>query len=127
MAVTHTKVRWYGDKVKAKIRNHLERNLDAAAVFLTNAVRDLISKGRPASGSWEPPHVQTGHLRRNVGWNRIAGLLRRIGTGIGGKLSVGYAYWLEYGTRKMLPRPFMRPSLYSARADLKRLISTPMP
>ena len=41
---TKTKVRWYGDKVKAKIRNHLEKNLDAAAIFLTNAVRDLVSK-----------------------------------------------------------------------------------
>lgn len=43
--VKHTRVRWYGEKIKAKILNHMERNMDAAAIFLTNVIRELISKG----------------------------------------------------------------------------------
>lgn len=104
----------------------MERNLNAAAIHLTNKVKEAIGEGQPPSQPWEPPHVETGHLRRNIAWDIPGPLRRRIGTGVGNAQSVGYALWLEFGTRKMLPRPFLRPTRYKEQGRLLGLLSVGM-
>jgi hypothetical protein len=47
--------------------------------------------------------VQTGHLRNSVGFDIKAPFRAAIGT------NVEYGLYLELGTSKMAPRPFMRP------------------
>lgn len=56
----------------------------------------------------EPPHAQTGVLRSS-----IASAMLPKGSAIVGPQSppAHYGAYLEYGTRKMEPRPFARPSL----------------
>jgi hypothetical protein len=85
-------------------------------VYDTTFFRDRqgrLRKGRPrvphqASAPGEPPASDTGRLLASIG--------HRLGTdadGVYGEIFAGtnYAAFLEYGTRDMDPRPFMRPAL----------------
>lgn len=137
---------WKGEEFKTKLKRHIQQSLDIAAITLVNDIKSSFGSsggtliGRTLSGATKeqraanrskpggPPNVDTGHLKRNIGFDRPIGrpLIRRIGTGIGNKESVGYALWLELGTRFMLPRPYLRPALHRNRAKILRLISRPM-
>lgn len=81
---------------------------------------------RQPSPPWGPPGKQSGFLQNNIGWERNGLKTRKVGTGIGGKESVGYAMALEYGSFKMLPRPYLRPTLWEQRDRIQRIIATPM-
>lgn len=61
-------------------------------------------KTHQASAPGEAPAVDTGTLRRSILTQRD-GDLRAV-------VSVGaeYAVWLEFGTRRMAPRPFLGPA-----------------
>jgi len=131
--------KWQGDQYKQKVGKGLSGNLDRAAIVYVSLVRrsfgdsgisGMISgatrsqRAANRSKPGEPPNVDTGHLKRNVGWTKYTKRknTRKVGTGIGNKQSVGYASWLEYGTRKMAARPFLRPimSRREWRAELTR-------
>lgn len=116
-------VRWRGKAVSAKVKRGMGKNILVAAEMLASDIR----RSFPASGQSNTrsgggdqknpshpggiPHVQTGHLKRNIGVERRGISSARVGTGIGGKDSVGYALWLEKGTRYMAARPFLVPAL----------------
>lgn len=64
----------------------------------------------PPSAPGEPPHVRTATLTRSIDsetFERGGTFFGRIGT------NVKYGFWLEGGTRKMAPRPYLRPALDS--------------
>ena len=143
MAVHGKNYTWRGAEFKRKLGRHIDKNLDMAAIFLTNDIKQSFGNSgvtgqrsgatraqRAANRSqpWGPPNVDTGHLKRNTGWDRPSGRpgVRRIGTGIGNKQSVGYAMWLEFGTRKMLPRPFLRPSIPRNLRKLRAILTRKM-
>lgn len=134
---------WYGAEYRRRMVRHMAKNMDAAATYLVDKIQDSFGESgvrgersgatraqRAANRSqaWGPPNVDSGHLKRNIGYDRPGGrpLVRRVGTGIGNKRSVGYAQWLEFGTRSMLPRPFLRPAAYYHRLPLRRIMSRPM-
>lgn len=136
-------IRWYPQVFKAKLNAQMQRNLDKAAITLTNEItgsfgnsgatgeRSGASKAQRAanrSQAWGPPNVDTGHLKRNIGYDKPSGrpLVRRVGTSIGNKASVGYAMWLEFGTRMMSPRPFLRPALQKMRRTIRKILTTPV-
>lgn len=89
----------------------------------------------------QPPHVNTGRLRGSITWALSEGVrqgdiigksaqkgdevgrpdreAKRIIAVIGTNVKYGPA--LEFGTRKMAARPFLRPALEKARAKIKWL------
>lgn len=69
--------------------------------------RIYVRRGRihQASAPGEAPAVDTGHLVTSVITRRVA--LADYETSYGAK----YAAMLEYGTRRILPRPFVRPAI----------------
>ena len=125
-------VRWYGKRVKRKVERGMGDNIMRAAEMLASDIRQAF----PASGATgtrsgggdqgnpsQPggiPHVQTGHLKRNIGTEKRGISSARVGTGIGGRESVGYALWLEYGTALMAARPFLRPALKRNKSRIQR-------
>lgn len=58
-----------------------------------------------ASAPGKSPAVDTGRLRQSIGVQKVGEGHYRVGT------NVEYAPYLEFGTRRMAARPFMRPAL----------------
>ena len=122
------RLEWYGPEVEAKIQKGAERGIDAVAKSLVAGLK--LKLGQPGSGRWykkkparssapgEPPVAQTGRLRRSIQMDvsQIRKLMARVGT------NVKYAPWLELGTSRMRPRPYMRPTLRLMRGRFRRII-----
>lgn len=130
---------WFEPAYRKKVIAHMEKNMTAAAIFLVRDIKEKFpDSGTPEatkaerranpSKPGEIPHVQEGYLKNNIGYSKPRELVRRIGTGIGGKKSVGYAAYLEFGTPngQMKARPYLRPALYRNRDVLNRIIGKPM-
>lgn len=107
------------EKIKAGTTKEVEQVLDdAARKMYTTAVlqmgkvsqgRVYIINGKPHTASLpgDYPNVLTGALRNSLFWDLQRGkLTARFGV----KGGLEYARYLEYGTSKMAPRPFIRPS-----------------
>lgn len=64
-----------------------------------------------ASVPGQPPAIWTGQLFASISKEKTGATSGRVYT------RVDYAKYLEYGTRKMRPRPFMRPAARKVRGD----------
>lgn len=71
-----------------------------------------LSMGSSPSSPGDPPGVDTGTLRASMKWENTGAHERTISDG------VEYGIYLEDGTEKMLPRPFMKPAFDRAREQL---------
>jgi HK97 gp10 family phage protein len=101
----------------------MERKLDAAAEVVKNNIIDEFGgprRGRFYSGAQtrssapgEAPAVQTGNLVRSIASDKPRALTRDVGT------NVKYGVYLEFGTRKMAPRPFLKPALKKSLRAIK--------
>lgn len=70
----------------------------------------------PASLPGEPPAIRTGKLDLSI---RVQPATFGGGQTIGGvEATAPYADYLEFGTFKMAPRPFMRPALFEVNRQL---------
>jgi len=73
-----------------------------------------------ASAPGQPPAVDTGRLRATIGHSVTTdgGLHANVGSGGNPAVpGVNYAAYLEYGTRHMAPRPWLRPSQTAAEGE----------
>lgn len=90
----------------------IARDLARRAVNVeTQAKINLNQSFPPASVPGEPPHKRSGRLQTSVTWQLgqdSIGLYAIIGS------NVEYAEYLELGTDKMAPRPWLRPALVAA-------------
>lgn len=126
-------VKWDGDRARALVLAEAARRLKAAAIAVSNQAKVLISiagtggGGRNAKGQFkrvygsnpsapgEPPHKQTGHLRRGVTYE-VVGLVARVGT------NIKYGLYLELGTRFMKARPWLKRALAEANGAVLRAL-----
>ena len=114
----------------AKARRGAIKGLEAISLLLQNRARRGIQKGpktgrlyrrraipHRASAPGEFPATDTGFLVTSVIAHVDMESLEAV-------LSSGilYAKWLELGTRKMSPRPFLVPTLKSVSKDAPRLL-----
>ena len=149
MSNVRVTTKFTGDEYARKLARHLDSNLDRAAISLTNAVK----KSMPGSGlaggrsgaskadraanrstTPNPPHRDTGHLVRNISYDKGGAeqlqrgrRVRRVGTGIGNKESVNYALALELGRRDgtIEERPYLRPMLRTMQSAITNMIRRP--
>lgn len=87
------------------------RDLAQRAIRVESAAKQNASQ-RPPSVPGSGPAVRTGRLRSSISW--------RVDTdGFGAYADIGsaveYARYVELGTDRMAPRPFLRPALEAAR------------
>lgn len=109
-----------GHSVGAQLAGHLQRKLNASARVGTpqsERARKAAAKKRrrrvaraifAPSAPGEAPRKRTGTLQKSVAAEverTPAGVTVRVGS------SVPYARFLEYGTRRMAARPWLRPGL----------------
>jgi len=112
-----------GDAVNERLNRRMEDALARSGEIAVRHIRKLI--GRQCHGEhsqpWEPPKKESGFLQANIGWMRKR--KREVVVGVGPKVgtaNVPYAGYLEYGTRKMLPRPFLRRGVYESVRMIRR-------
>lgn len=69
----------------------------------------------------EPPHKQTGQLRRSVTREivTIPHVVARVGT------NVKYGKWLELGTARILPRPWLVRAFRESMPTVRSILTTP--
>lgn len=123
-----------------------KKGLKQAADFLVKTIKQDLSKPGPlpktlkgkrrerqerlieqsgetarASREGEPPRTRLGNLRASIDReSKDDGLTQRVGT------SFKYGFWLEWGTVKMKPRPWLRPALRNNLDKITELITNGM-
>jgi len=125
----HMKVRWRSspDRIIQNQHRIAMRGLQMFVIHLENELVNILSTGgdkNHRSPPWGPPYTQKGHLKRSIGHEKVGENAWAVGTGIGGKRSPGYAFFLEYGTAKMLPRPFFRPTIWKEKHKMAEFVET---
>lgn len=113
------------------IRRNVEKAVDRASIkFQARVKRELSRSGSGvhypgqrtrSSAPGEPPAAQTGALRLSIQVDRTrleSELRNRIGT------SLDYGRYLEFGTRHMAARPYLRPSLKAGRKNIEAEFET---
>jgi hypothetical protein len=108
--VDNGELHWNGGSFLATAENAIERAVSRATIKLQGNVTEDINResSPPASAPGEPPHVDTGTLGASIDhetYRTKADFIGRVGT------NVKYGRWLEEGTTRMAPRPYLRPAL----------------
>jgi len=123
---------WYGDEVLEHARQAVAQGLVAATELVRTEAISLIldtpKSGRiyrrrsvthRASAPGEPPASDTGFNVNSITTDYDFGSLSGTVTA-----RSQYAPYLEYGTRNMEPRPFMRPALMNKKDEIERIIAS---
>jgi hypothetical protein len=134
---------WNGGRYEAQIRAEMARRVTACCLIVERHAKELLSVagtgvraatiksrgrvirkgatvyGASPSAPGEPPHKQTGRLRASV-THELIGLVGRVGT------NLKYGRWLELGTRIVLARPWLRPSLAACLGQIRAILTAPM-
>lgn len=110
--------KWYGEEAKRHVKGTAAVRLEKAAILVKNACKEELSApSPPVSDPGEPPHKDTGRLRASVSHEMgDDGQSARVGT------NVRYGKWLELGTSKMAPRPWLSATLAKMQDAIKTLL-----
>lgn len=117
----------FGEVFNKKIQERLPKANEAVAFV-------IVSEAQKSFLTFPKPPVKTGNLRRNIraikkedgNWEvrsstPLVADRKGKGAGKGGK-QVEYASFIEYGTVKMAPRPFMRTGVNNALPKIGKII-----
>lgn len=122
------------DKVLDSLDNIAGQRMAEACIHVQNKTKEKLSGDRSgrtyrvpgtkktytASAPGEPPAVMTGQLRSSIKY-RIVGELQVLRGEVGSELKK--APMLEFGTRKMAARPFLRPTFQEELPEIKNILS----
>ena len=98
-------------KTFRKVEDALEKPLASATYAMASVARAMVSTPwPPASSPFSAPHLRSGRLRAGITSFRRKRLLYII-QATAKRGNFDYAQALEYGTKRMKPRPFMRPMI----------------
>lgn len=106
--------------VKKAVNPIALRGLALAGAAMAESIRHRISiQGPPPSEPGRAPHMETGTLHDSIFWE-----VDPVNMRVYVVADTPYAYYLEYGTSTMAPRPYMRTGLSEfASAQAARYVS----
>lgn len=113
---------WHGDEFLEELERQAARNLEKAAIHLTNEIKLKLNRSQPytvgsgeagkhyhgldPSQPGEPPKKVRGDLQRSITY-AVADDKRSATVGT----NLDYGAFLELGTAEMQPRPYLRSTL----------------
>ena len=103
-----------------KINTNMGKAITKACLLVERSAKENMSPDSPSEPG-QPPAVVTGRLRASITHRLEGGGNEAETTGYVGT-NVEYAKWLEFGTSKMEPRPFLTPALELHRGEIRTLI-----
>ena len=121
--------RWAGDAILQRLEAQLKKNVQAAAIHLTNKVKRNVNKTQPyrISGTvriglkpsrpgdyWKKI---TGFGQKSIAWEMTGPTSARVGS------NVKYVKFLELGTSKMGARPALRKTLKAEQSKIVSILS----
>ena len=107
-------------RFKADVHREMKRRVARAAISVSRHAKELISVAGPThSRPGQPPHKQTGRLRASIAWEAVGDDTARVGT------NVKYGKFLELGTRRMDPRPWLVRSLTEVTGEVATIMTRP--
>lgn len=126
-------VRWNDDEVRKLVHKRVRANMREVGQLLRDKVVQKITRpqarrvsagratGLDPSKPGEPPKIVTGRLRAAQSWDVFdrgpLEVVARVGS------TIEYQRWLELGTRKMRPRPHLRPALKENQRAIGKLFT----
>jgi hypothetical protein len=115
--------------IGGKAERNVSRAIEATALGINRDVKDAIQRGdktgrvyqrgditHRASAPGEAPATDTGTLVSSIYYEPQSGLLSMIGS------RLAYAYYLEFGTMRIAPRPSWMPAVEANRDKFSRLV-----
>ena len=115
--------------IGGKAERNVSRAIEATALGINRDVKDAIQRGdktgrvyqrgnitHRASAPGEAPATDTGTLVSSIYYEPQSGLLSMIGS------RLAYAYYLEFGTMRIAPRPSWMPAVEANRDKFNRLV-----
>ena len=110
------------DALPENLDEAITRGLEMAAAEAVQQIDEEISQSYPpASLPGEPPALRTGTLLRSVRIDTVEPLRVTIAVGGSGTMAP-YASWLEFGTSKMAPRPFVQPIVIRVAPEVGNIV-----
>lgn len=112
--------KWSGGSIPWVVRRAVAEGMGRAAEHVKRTMRRLINVPYPpASLPGESPHRRTGNLRRsiNIWLNK-----QTLQVWVGPTDAANYGIYLEYGTKRMAPRPFMFKALKQEGTKVKNIM-----
>lgn len=114
MPNTSVKISWNGAKLLKGMEAGLARGVFKGAQIVRERIQTNISVvGPPHSMPGEFPHLITGRLQDSV---KIVGNAKKMEAKV--VVEAPHAVWLEFGTSKMAPRPFIVRSMNEVRQEV---------
>ena len=139
MATTKPKVIWKGETVMVSLKGTALQNLNFASIFMKGKIKETLTGNRSglvyrvpgtrvlytASSPGEPPASRLGDLKGAISFKVDKNKLEAF---VGPRLlgedpKKQYPFWLEFGTKKMAPRPYLAPTFERNKGDVKQILN----
>ena len=110
-------------------KNALEKHIVAAATLVQGETKHLLNqgasnKGKTPSKPGEPPHKDQGNLGRGIEIESARTATGEFVTRVGpANFAKKYGAALEFGTKNMAPRPFLRPAMDNKEEEVAALVA----
>lgn len=125
---------WHGEKVSKRIRDEATLRVTRAGEHLRTSVLETLSGSRhgrryrvpgtrrfyTASAPGEPPAVRLGRLRQSIR-AKVEKRRAEVSSSVGTDLD--YGDYLERGTSRMAPRPWLKRTFDEQQDELERIIT----
>lgn len=112
--MTQVTVKSYRKEREREIENHLQKAMEKVGALVERQAKINVSKSPP-----EHPQVQTGRLRASI-IHQIVGERNSITAEIG--TNVEYSKYLEFGTSRHPPYPWLYPAIEMKRKDIVEIL-----
>lgn len=116
-------LRFHKREAEARVTAGARRGVEKASQMLVRDVRQALNREwPPASLPGEYPRKRTGNLRKEIEyWMDTES---RAAAWVGATVDAQYWSDLEYGTKRMAARPFLRPRAYENRDRIRQIIQS---